>query len=140
MSNFTVHQTEKGIAKMTQLADKEAKLPTFGSLDAAVQADIDAGLHFGASLLVARGGKVVHRANLGAVAPNRPAKSDDRARQLEQLAVFVHMAAHAAPRSRQALAANLDSLRRNPVVGPLPNKRPPSTQRRIVQARIVAHD
>ena len=47
-------------------------------LDAAVQADIDAGLHFGASLLVARGGKIAHRANLGTVAPNRPAASDDR--------------------------------------------------------------
>ncbi|MFT3755707.1 MAG: serine hydrolase domain-containing protein [Pseudoxanthomonas sp.] len=47
-------------------------------LDASVQADIDAGLHFGASLLVARGGKIVHRANLGTVAPNRPAASDDR--------------------------------------------------------------
>jgi CubicO group peptidase (beta-lactamase class C family) len=47
-------------------------------LDASVQADIDAGRHFGASLLVARGGKVVHRANLGTVAPNRPAASDDR--------------------------------------------------------------
>ncbi len=47
-------------------------------LDASVQADIDAGHHFGASLLVARGGKVVHRANLGTVAPNRLAASDDR--------------------------------------------------------------
>ena len=37
-------------------------------LDAAVQADIDAGLHFGASLLVARGGNIVHRADLGTVA------------------------------------------------------------------------
>jgi CubicO group peptidase (beta-lactamase class C family) len=47
-------------------------------LDASVQADIDAGRHFGASLLVARGGKIVHRANLGAVAPNRPSANDDR--------------------------------------------------------------
>lgn len=47
-------------------------------LDASVQADIDAGLHFGASLLVARGGTIVHRANLGTVAPHRPAASDDR--------------------------------------------------------------
>ena len=43
-----------------------------------VQADIDAGMHFGASLLVARGGNIVHRADLGTVAPNRPAASDDR--------------------------------------------------------------
>ena len=47
-------------------------------LDAAIQADIDAGRHFGASLLVARGGTVVHRANLGTVAPGRPAAGDDR--------------------------------------------------------------
>jgi len=47
-------------------------------LDAAVQADINAGRHFGASLLVARRGNIVHRANLGTVAPNRPAASDDR--------------------------------------------------------------
>jgi len=47
-------------------------------LDAAVQTDIDAGLHYGASLLVARGGNVVHRANIGTVAPNRRAASDDR--------------------------------------------------------------
>ena len=49
-----------------------------GRLDASVQADIDAGRHFGAALLVARGGKVVHRAELGTVAPNRPAARDDR--------------------------------------------------------------
>jgi CubicO group peptidase (beta-lactamase class C family) len=47
-------------------------------LDASVQADIDAGLHTGASYLVARGGKVVHRVNVGTVAPHRPAASDDR--------------------------------------------------------------
>lgn len=47
-------------------------------LDAAVQADIDAGLHFGASLVVARGGNIVHHADLGTVAPNRPAARDDR--------------------------------------------------------------
>ena len=47
-------------------------------LDASVQADIDKGLHFGASLVVARSGKIVHRANLGTVARNRPAASDDR--------------------------------------------------------------
>jgi CubicO group peptidase (beta-lactamase class C family) len=40
----------------------EAALARF---DAAVQADIDAGRHFGASLLVARGGRIVHRADLG---------------------------------------------------------------------------
>lgn len=46
-------------------------------LDAAVQADIDAGRHFGAAILVARGGHVVHRANLGTVAPGRAAADGD---------------------------------------------------------------
>jgi CubicO group peptidase (beta-lactamase class C family) len=57
-------------------------------LDAAVQADIDAGRHFGASLLVARGGKIVHRANLGTVAPNRPAASNDRYLLMSMSKVF----------------------------------------------------
>lgn len=48
-------------------------------LDGSVQADIDAGRHFGASLLVARGGQVVHRANLGTVTPEgRPAADTDK--------------------------------------------------------------
>lgn len=61
--------------KSSEVGMDEAAL---ARLDASVQADINAGLHFGASLLVARGGKVVHRANLGTVAWNRPAASDDR--------------------------------------------------------------
>lgn len=47
-------------------------------LDASVQADIDAGRHYGAAMLVARGGKIVHRANLGTVAPGRAAARSDR--------------------------------------------------------------
>jgi CubicO group peptidase (beta-lactamase class C family) len=78
----------KDFAKVTQLTDNEARLPMFASLDAAVQADIDAGVHFGASLLVARGGKVIHRANLGTVAPNRPARSDDRYLLMSMSKVF----------------------------------------------------
>jgi CubicO group peptidase (beta-lactamase class C family) len=57
-------------------------------LDAAVQADIDAGRHFGASLLVARRGSIVHRANLGTVAPDRPAASDDRYLLMSMSKVF----------------------------------------------------
>jgi CubicO group peptidase (beta-lactamase class C family) len=57
-------------------------------LDAAVQADIDKGRHFGASLLVARGGTIVHRANLGTVAPHRPAASDDRYLLMSMSKVF----------------------------------------------------
>jgi len=57
-------------------------------LDAAVQADIDAGRHFGASLLVARGGKIVHRANLGTVARNRRVASDDRYLLMSMSKVF----------------------------------------------------
>jgi CubicO group peptidase (beta-lactamase class C family) len=43
-----------------------------------VRADIDAGRHFGASLLVARAGKVVYREDLGTVAPGRAAAAGDR--------------------------------------------------------------
>src|SRR3974377_1710145 len=57
-------------------------------LDAAVQADIDAGRHFRASLLVARGGKIVHRANLGTVARNRRVASDDRYLLMSMSKVF----------------------------------------------------
>ncbi|MFT3755706.1 MAG: serine hydrolase domain-containing protein [Pseudoxanthomonas sp.] len=65
---------------LTEITPSEAGMDAaaLARLDASVQADIDAGKHFGASLLVARGGKIVHRANLGTVAPNRPAASDDR--------------------------------------------------------------
>lgn len=47
-------------------------------LDAAIQGDIDAGKNYGAAVLVARGGRVVHRSFLGSVAPGRPAAASDR--------------------------------------------------------------
>ncbi|GAA1176558.1 serine hydrolase domain-containing protein [Streptomyces hebeiensis] len=47
-------------------------------VDASIQADIDAGRHYGAGILIARGGQVVHRQALGTVAPGRPAAIDDR--------------------------------------------------------------
>jgi CubicO group peptidase (beta-lactamase class C family) len=47
-------------------------------MSASVQADIDAGRHFGASILVARGGKVAYRKELGTAAPGRPTAADDR--------------------------------------------------------------
>jgi len=51
---------------------------TLAQLDAVVRADIDAGKHFGATLLVARRGQIVHRANLGTTAPGRAAAEDDK--------------------------------------------------------------
>ncbi|WP_152048823.1 serine hydrolase domain-containing protein [Aureimonas psammosilenae] len=47
-------------------------------LDASVQADIDTGKNFGASIIVARGGIIGHRAAFGTVAPDRAPKDDDR--------------------------------------------------------------
>jgi hypothetical protein len=44
----------------------------------AVRADVNAGRHFGASLLVARGGQVVYRDDIGTVAPGRSAAETDR--------------------------------------------------------------
>lgn len=49
-----------------------------GRLSASVQSDIDAGRNFGAAILVARGGKIAYRANLGTVAPGRLAADGDR--------------------------------------------------------------
>ena len=46
-------------------------------LDAAIQGDIDAGLNFGASIIVARGGRIAHRRTFGTVAAERPAADDD---------------------------------------------------------------
>ncbi|WP_197382724.1 serine hydrolase domain-containing protein [Mycolicibacterium mengxianglii] len=48
-----------------------------GRLDAAIQRDIDAKLNFGASIIVARGGRIAHRKTFGTVAPDRPAADDD---------------------------------------------------------------
>lgn len=47
-------------------------------LDDSIQRDIDNGLNFGASVIVARGGVIGHRKTYGAVAPGRPAAADDR--------------------------------------------------------------
>ncbi|GAA4965910.1 CubicO group peptidase (beta-lactamase class C family) [Nonomuraea thailandensis] len=53
----------------------EAALARVG---AAVQEDIGAGRHYGASILIARGGNIVYRQVLGSVAAGRPAADDDR--------------------------------------------------------------
>lgn len=47
-------------------------------LDASIQHDIDSGTIYGATVLVARSGHVVHRAELGQVAPGRPAAPGDK--------------------------------------------------------------
>jgi CubicO group peptidase (beta-lactamase class C family) len=47
-------------------------------LDSTVRADIDAGRNFGASILVARGGRIGHRATFGIVAEARSAADDDK--------------------------------------------------------------
>lgn len=47
------------------------------ALDADIQKNIDAGRNFGASILVARGGKIAHRKTFGTVAPGRPTADDD---------------------------------------------------------------
>lgn len=61
-------------------AHREAGLDTdaLGRLSAAVRADIDKGINFGASIIVARGGVIGHRELMGTVAPNRAAAIDDR--------------------------------------------------------------
>ena len=46
-------------------------------VDEYLQRDIDAGLNYGSSLLVARHGKVVHRAILGVAEPGRPLAPSD---------------------------------------------------------------
>lgn len=68
------------ILNRTEISPAEAGLDVavLERLSASAQADIDAGLHFGAALLVARGGKIAYRANLGTVAPGRPAADGDR--------------------------------------------------------------
>lgn len=47
-------------------------------LDASIQSDIDHGVNFGASIIVARGGIIGHRATFGTVAPGRSPANDDR--------------------------------------------------------------
>lgn len=47
-------------------------------LDAAIQGDINKHLNFGASIIVARGGQVVHRKTFGTVAPERATADTDR--------------------------------------------------------------
>ena len=47
-------------------------------LGASIQADIDSGKHFGASILVARHGQVAYQATFGTVAPGRAPSGDDR--------------------------------------------------------------
>jgi CubicO group peptidase (beta-lactamase class C family) len=59
-------------------ADVGLDKAALNALVAAVQADIDAGLNFGASLLVARRGQIGLRANLGVTSPGRPVADDDR--------------------------------------------------------------
>ncbi|WP_313514253.1 serine hydrolase domain-containing protein [Pseudomonas sp.] len=47
-------------------------------LSASIQADIDHGHNFGASVIVARGGVIGYRKNFGTVAPGRAAADEDR--------------------------------------------------------------
>lgn len=52
------------------------------NVDASIQQDIQAGRHFGASLLVAQGGTVIHRAELGTITTGRPTARGDRYLQM----------------------------------------------------------
>lgn len=47
------------------------------NLDAVIQSYIDKGENYGASIIVARGGKIGHQKTYGTVAPNRATASDD---------------------------------------------------------------
>ncbi len=49
----------------------------FSPLDAVIQADIDAGENFGASVLIARNGKVLHRRNYGVTSSERATADGD---------------------------------------------------------------
>jgi len=61
----------KSTNKASEMQDK------FIYLDRAIQADIEAGENYGASVLVARNGKVLHQRNYGDAAPGRKASGDD---------------------------------------------------------------
>jgi CubicO group peptidase (beta-lactamase class C family) len=68
-------------------------------------------LHFGASLLLARGGNILHRANLGSVAPNRPAASDDRYLLMSMSKVFTSvLVLRAIEQGRFRLDTRVDEL------------------------------
>jgi CubicO group peptidase (beta-lactamase class C family) len=56
---------------------KNADGNRFAYLDAAIQRDIDDGNCFGGTIIVGRGGEIVHRRTYGAVAPGRPTADDD---------------------------------------------------------------
>ncbi|RQR70959.1 MULTISPECIES: serine hydrolase [unclassified Burkholderia] len=62
------------------MADSDLRIDAdaFVRLDSYIQKDIQDGRNFGASLLVARSGEVVHRRTFGTVAPGRAAADDDR--------------------------------------------------------------
>lgn len=47
-------------------------------LDAAIQNDIDKQLNFGASIIIARGGRIAHRRTFGTSAPGRSTADTDR--------------------------------------------------------------
>jgi CubicO group peptidase (beta-lactamase class C family) len=66
-------------ARGTDLPIRKGGLDTdaLGRLDACIQRYIDNGDHFGASIVVARGGVVAHRRSFGTSAPGRPAAEDD---------------------------------------------------------------
>jgi CubicO group peptidase (beta-lactamase class C family) len=66
--------TANGAASASQAGLDETALHR---LSARVRRDINGGKHFGASILVARGGVIGYRDTIGTVAPDRPAAADD---------------------------------------------------------------
>lgn len=61
-------------------------------LGASIQADIDSGKHFGASILVARHGQVAYQATFGTVAPGRAPSGDDRYLLMSMSKAYTHAA------------------------------------------------
>lgn len=66
------------------------------ALDADIQNNIDNGRSYGATILVARGGKIAHRKTFGTVAPGRPAAVDDIYFLMSMSKAFTAVLAHRA--------------------------------------------
>lgn len=85
MTHLTIDPTEAGLSP-----------EGLAALDADVQKNIDAGRNYGASILVARGGKIAHRKTFGEAEPGRATKADDKYFLMSMSKAFTALLAHQA--------------------------------------------
>ena len=97
--------------KQTNTRDAGLNAPALANLDVAIQSYIDSGDNYGASIIVARGGKIGHQKIFGAVAAGRATAHDDIFMTMSLAKSYTAaLALHAIDQGRFTLDTKIDSL------------------------------